>query len=113
MPQPSVNAGAAAVSDLTRARRRAVKSVTDGAPGSRYHRDVKALWNGTVIAESSVTHLVGGVHYFPASSVRSDCFGPSGPETPRPPASRAPHDVVVGDGEEATIGFAEPVEVLP
>jgi uncharacterized protein (DUF427 family) len=32
----------------------------------------KALWNGTVIAESEDTVVVEGNHYFPRSSLRED-----------------------------------------
>lgn len=34
--------------------------------------DMKAIWNGMVIAESSNTVIVEGNHYFPISSVKSE-----------------------------------------
>lgn len=34
--------------------------------------DVKAVWNGTVIAESDDTVVVEGNHYFPASALRRE-----------------------------------------
>ena len=38
---------------------------------------MKAIWNGQVIAESNDTKIVEGNHYFPASSIRQECFEPS------------------------------------
>jgi len=35
---------------------------------------VKAIWKGTVIAESNDTVVVEGNHYFPASSLRREHF---------------------------------------
>lgn len=37
----------------------------------------KAIWNGTVIAESDDTVVVERNHYFPRESVRSDLLKPS------------------------------------
>ncbi len=37
----------------------------------------KAVWNGTVIAESNSTEVVEGNHYFPADSIRREFFEPS------------------------------------
>ena len=34
----------------------------------------KAIWNGQVIAESDTTEVVEGNHYFPADSIKADCF---------------------------------------
>lgn len=34
----------------------------------------KATWNGQVIAESEVTEIVEGNHYFPADALRKDFF---------------------------------------
>lgn len=34
----------------------------------------KAIWNGTVIAESDATEVVDGNHYFPADSIKSEFF---------------------------------------
>ncbi|MBX3081930.1 MAG: DUF427 domain-containing protein [Anaerolineae bacterium] len=33
---------------------------------------VKAIWNGTIIAESDETIVVEGNHYFPADSVKTE-----------------------------------------
>lgn len=38
---------------------------------------MKAVWNGTVIAESDDTKVVEGNHYFPADSVKREFFEPS------------------------------------
>lgn len=38
---------------------------------------MKAVWNGTVIAQSSDTVVVEGNHYFPLDSVRGDVLRPS------------------------------------
>ncbi|GAC1426401.1 MAG: DUF427 domain-containing protein [Candidatus Velthaea sp.] len=35
---------------------------------------VKAIWNGTVIAESTKTEVVEGNHYFPAGDVKREYF---------------------------------------
>lgn len=41
----------------------------------------RAIWNGTVIAESNDTVIVEGNHYFPESSIHSDYFRDSSYET--------------------------------
>ena len=38
---------------------------------------MKAMWNGTVIAQSNDTVVVDGNHYFPASSIEAEHFVPS------------------------------------
>lgn len=35
---------------------------------------MKAIWNGTVVAESNNTVVVEGNHYFPATDVKRDCL---------------------------------------
>ncbi len=42
---------------------------------------MKAVWNGTVIAESDHTEVVEGNHYFPADSVKRAFFKPSDTHT--------------------------------
>ena len=37
----------------------------------------KAVWNGTVIAESDNTEVVEGNHYFPPDSIKAEHFKPS------------------------------------
>jgi uncharacterized protein (DUF427 family) len=41
----------------------------------------KAIWNGTVIAESDRTEVVEGNHYFPADSIKAEYFQPSSTHT--------------------------------
>jgi uncharacterized protein (DUF427 family) len=38
---------------------------------------MKAIWNGTVIAESASTEVVEGNQYFPADAIKSEFFKPS------------------------------------
>jgi uncharacterized protein (DUF427 family) len=38
---------------------------------------MKAIWNGTVIAESAHTEVVEGNQYFPADAIKSEYFKPS------------------------------------
>lgn len=38
---------------------------------------VRAIWNGTVIAESDETVIVDGNHYFPPSSIKDEYFSES------------------------------------
>jgi uncharacterized protein (DUF427 family) len=42
---------------------------------------MKAVWNGTVVAESNDTVVVEGNHYFPANSIRADYLLPSNTKT--------------------------------
>lgn len=35
---------------------------------------MKAIWNGTIIAESITTEVVEGNHYFPPESIRTEFF---------------------------------------
>ena len=35
---------------------------------------VKAIWNGTVLAESNATEVVEGNHYFPPSAIHREYF---------------------------------------
>jgi uncharacterized protein (DUF427 family) len=42
---------------------------------------MKAVWNGTVIAESDDTVVVEGNHYFPEASLRREHFRPSSTHT--------------------------------
>src|SRR5262249_12857772 len=43
--------------------------------------DMKAIWNGAVLAESDDTHVVEGNHYFPAESLKREFFQPSATHT--------------------------------
>ncbi|MBB1496196.1 DUF427 domain-containing protein [Propioniciclava sp. MC1595] len=42
---------------------------------------MRAIWNGTIIAESDATVVVEGNHYFPADSVRCTLLAPTGTRT--------------------------------
>jgi len=37
-------------------------------------REMKAVWNGEVVAESNNTVVVDGNHYFPADSIKSEYY---------------------------------------
>ena len=45
---------------------------------------MKAVWNGTVIADSPDTVIVEGNHYFPRESVNAAFLEPSAPHKPMP-----------------------------
>ena len=42
--------------------------------GNQNFRDMKAIWNGKVIAESLETIQLEGNHYFPVSALREEFF---------------------------------------
>jgi uncharacterized protein (DUF427 family) len=42
---------------------------------------MRAMWNGTVLADSDDTVVVEGNHYFPAASLRREHFKPSDTHT--------------------------------
>ena len=42
---------------------------------------MKAIWNGTVVAESNDAVVVEGNHYFPADSLKKDYILPSNTKT--------------------------------
>lgn len=59
---------------------------------------MKALWAGTILAESEKTIVVEGNHYFPPESVKRDHFRTSETHTHCPWKGDASYyDVVVGD----------------
>ncbi len=37
-------------------------------------KEMKAIWNGQILAESTDTVLIEGMHYFPHSSIKSEFF---------------------------------------
>lgn len=45
------------------------------------HTNMKAIWNGQVIAESDDTINIEGNHYFPADAVRKEFLKPSNTHT--------------------------------
>lgn len=42
---------------------------------------MRALWNGTVLAESEETIVVEGNHYFPPASIKEVLFRPNDMQT--------------------------------
>ena len=67
-----------------------VRRRPSGPPAARHPRGalMKAIWNGTVIAESDDTVVVEGNHYFPAERSTRACCGPRTPT--RSARGRAP-----------------------
>lgn len=59
---------------------------------------MKALWNGTVIAESDDTVVVEGNHYFPRESVVDAALRPSSTHTTCPWKGEASYYDVVVEG---------------
>ncbi len=60
---------------------------------------MRAIWNGTVIAESDDTVVVEGNHYFPKESVDQGVLEPSDKQTVCPWKGTASYYSVVVDGE--------------
>jgi uncharacterized protein (DUF427 family) len=60
---------------------------------------VKAVWNGAVIAESDVTRVVEGNHYFPPESLRAEFYEDSATHTTCPWKGVASYKNVVVDGK--------------
>jgi len=74
---------------------------------------MKAIWNGTVLAESDETVVVEGNHYFPLESVASERLRPSATHTTCPWKGEASYyDVVVGErvNRDAAWYYPEPKE---
>ncbi len=62
---------------------------------------MKAIWNGTVIAESDETVVVEGNHYFPRASIDPKYFVESDMASTCPWKGEAAYFDVVVDGEVA------------
>ena len=60
----------------------------------------RAVWNGTVIAESDRTVVVEGNHYFPATSVRSEFLRPSETHTTCPWKGKASYHSLEVNGQQ-------------
>ena len=59
---------------------------------------MKAVWNGTVIAEAAATEVVEGNHYFPPEALRAEFLRPSDTRTVCPWKGTASYySIVVGD----------------
>jgi len=69
----------------------------------------KALWKGTVLAESDRTVVVEGNHYFPRSAVRAEYLRPSDTHTVCPWKGTASyHDVEVNGERNADAAWFYP-----
>jgi uncharacterized protein (DUF427 family) len=74
---------------------------------------MKAIWNGTVIAESDHTVYFDNNHYFPAESLNKDCIAPSDQTSVCGWKGTANYyDVVVGADTNPTAAwyYANPLE---
>ena len=63
---------------------------------------MKAIWNGTILAESDKTEVVEGNHYFPESSIKREFFKPSSTHSTCPWKGIASYYTVSVDGKENT-----------
>lgn len=61
---------------------------------------MKAMWNGTVLAESDDTVVVEGNHYFPIESVNRELFTDSTKTTVCPWKGTASYYTVTVDGQQ-------------
>ncbi|WP_207477085.1 DUF427 domain-containing protein [Arenibaculum pallidiluteum] len=61
---------------------------------------MKAIWNGTVVAESDDTVVVEGNHYFPDSALRHDLVVPSDTHSTCPWKGEASYYTLRIDGAE-------------
>ncbi|HEY2775247.1 MAG TPA: DUF427 domain-containing protein [Candidatus Binatia bacterium] len=74
---------------------------------------MKAIWNGTVVAQSDDTVVVEGNHYFPLSAVNMSLLEPSTTTTVCPWKGTANYYNLSVDGrrnEDAVWYYAEPKE---
>ncbi|MFZ4287320.1 DUF427 domain-containing protein [Variovorax sp. HJSM1_2] len=72
---------------------------------------MKAVWNGTVIAESNDTVVVEGNHYFPLDSLKREYFTFSNHKTTCPWKGQASYFSLLVNGEmntDAAWYYAEP-----
>jgi len=60
----------------------------------------KAIWRGTVLAESDNTHVVEGNHYFPPESIKREFFKASDTTTVCPWKGTASYNTIVVDDVE-------------
>ena len=72
---------------------------------------MKAIWNGTVVAESDDTVVVEGDHYFPAASLKKECTLPSNTRTMCSSKGQASYWTLFVDGDanpDAVWSYPEP-----
>lgn len=75
---------------------------------------MKAIWNGTVLAESDDTIVVEGNHYFPENSINKEYFTESDTHTTCPWKGEASYYTLKVDGEknkDAAWYYPEPKEL--
>ncbi|HSQ72618.1 MAG TPA: DUF427 domain-containing protein [Rubrivivax sp.] len=60
---------------------------------------MKAIWNGTVVAESDDTVVVEGNHYFPAASLKREYTLPSNTKTMSSSKGQASYLTLFVDGD--------------
>lgn len=60
---------------------------------------MKAIWNGSVIAESDDTIVIENNHYFPAESIKKECFTDSTTHTICPWKGQASYFNIEVDGQ--------------
>jgi uncharacterized protein (DUF427 family) len=60
----------------------------------------RAIWNGTVVAESEATETVEGNVYFPESSLKREYFRPSSTTSLDPIKGQARYMSLLIDGED-------------
>lgn len=78
-------------------------ALSGGTPRGRSTMgEVKATWNGAVIAESDDTVVVENNHYFPATSVRTEYLRDSATTSVCPWKGTASYRTLVVDGAENT-----------
>lgn len=61
---------------------------------------MKAIWNGTVIAESDDTVVVEGNHYFPKETIKKEYFVDSNTHSVCPWKGTASYYTIQVDGQE-------------
>ena len=61
---------------------------------------MKAIWNGTIVAESDATRVIEGNHYFPPDSVKREYFRHSGTTSTCPWKGEASYYTLEVDGEK-------------
>ena len=74
---------------------------------------MKAVWKGTVVAESADTVVVEGNHYFPAASVKRECLLSSNTRTMSSSKGQASYYTLFVNGDanpDAAWFYPEPRE---
>ncbi len=74
---------------------------------------MKAIWNGTVVAESDDTVVVDGNHYFPADAVKAQYLLPSNTRSMCSVKGEARYQTLFVDGDanpDAAWSYPDPKE---